>query len=176
MKTTVILVKGKNPNVKKAIKEMKVKNADRIVFTDIGKQAVMKLCANEAELSNRVSFPKRVKGFDIEGAMAKANFEVIGTVADQMEKLKKCRNTEQKWIDAGYHKEDSEWVNTNTAAVKHFCKVLGYKSGKLPWFVAAKLYQTEILWQFEEGFNDNLNNYASESTKRKWKTDPDFCF
>ncbi|MBQ2204961.1 MAG: hypothetical protein II411_03620, partial [Lachnospiraceae bacterium] len=104
----------------------------------------------------------------------------------QLVEKKTRQPVEQKWIDAGYKKESASWVNKESDCEnghisveehqkieRYFARLLGYKSGKLPWYVAAKLSESEILWQAEMGIRDALYD-ATQSQLNKWKTTPNY--
>lgn len=184
MSRNVILVNGKNPDMSKVEEATKKYNTTTIVFNEVGKTKASKLVGDKGW-----SFyvPRSVKCFDVDKALKKAGFNVVWTVNAQSAPQKKTRQpTEQKWVDEGYKKEQASWVNKESDCEnghisveehqkieKYFANLLGYKSGKLPWYVAAKLSETEILWQEEMGIRNDLE-CATQSQRNKWKTDPTY--
>lgn len=187
MKETVnvILVNGKNPDMNKVEEAVKKYNTTSILFTGVARTKAIKLVGQK---DWHAYFPRSIKRFvDLNKALNKAGLNVVGTVDAQLVEKKTRQPTEQKWLDDGYKKEDASWVNKESECEnghiisveehqkieRYFARLLGYKSGKLPWYVAAKLYQTEILWQAENGIRDALYD-ATQSQRNKWKTTPNY--
>ena len=186
MKKTVnvILVNGQNPDMNAVAEATKKYETTTIVFTEVGRTKGAKLVGKR---NWKFYFPRSIKRVDMTKALTKAGLNVVGTVDAQSMTEKKTRQpTEQKWIEDGWKKEDAEWVNKESdcenghISVKehqkierYFARLLGYKSGKLPWYVAAKLYQSEILWQEEMGIRNALED-ATQSQLNKWKTTPNY--
>lgn len=181
--TNVILVKGKNPDMNAVAKATKKYNTTTIIFTGVARTKAANLAAGKGW---DFYFPRSIKHFDVVTALNKADLKVVGIVDAQLVEKKTRQPIEQKWIDAGYKKEDASWVNKecdcenghisveeHQKIERYFASLLGYKSGKLPWYVAAKLYQSEILWQAEMGIRDSLEA-ATPSQRNKWKTTPDY--
>lgn len=180
----VILVNGKNPDMK--VVEEAVKNLciNTVLFTGVARAKAIKLVGGKDWY---LYYPRSVKHFDVDKALKKAGFNVVWTVNAQSAPQKKTRQpTEQKWVDEGYKKEQASWVNKESDCEnghisveehqkieKYFARLLGYKKGKLPWYVAAKLSETEILWQAEMGMRDSLE-VATPSQRNKWKTTPNY--
>ena len=179
--TNVILVNGKNPDMNEVAKATKKYNTTTILFTGVARTKAIKLvdCKDW-----HTYFPRSIKHFDVATALNKAGLKVVGTVDAQLVEKKTRPNTEQKWIDAGYKKEDASWINKESDCEnghisveehqkieRYFASLLGYK--KLPWYVAAKLYQSEILWQAEMGMRDSLEG-ATPSQRNRWKTTPNY--
>ena len=185
MTQNVILVTGKNPDMNKVEAATKKWGTTTIAFTEVARTKASKLVGNRPW---HVYFPRSIKRLtDIAVAMQKAGLNVVATVDDQLvEKRAKRQPVEQKWIDGGYKKEQASWVNKESDCEnghisvedhqkieKYFAKLLGYKSERLPWYVAAKLYESEILWQAEMGMRNSLSG-LSKSQLNKWKTTPDY--
>lgn len=182
--TNVILVNGKNPDMNKVAEATKKYNTTTIVFNEVGKTKAIKLVGDKGW---DFYSPRSIKRLvDVTKALAKAGLNVVGTVDAQLVEKKTRPSTEQKWIDAGYKKEYASWVNKESNCEnghisveehqkieKYFARLLGYKSGKLPWYVAAKLSETEILWQEEMGMRNALEA-ATPSQIKAWKTTPDY--
>ena len=178
----VILVNGKNPDMNEVAKATKKYNTTTLFFTEVARTKACKLAAGKGW---DFYFPRSIKRLvDVTKALNKAGLKVVGTVDAQLVEKKTRPNTEQKWIDAGYKKEDASWINKESDCEnghisveehqkieRYFASLLGYK--KLPWYVAAKLYQSEILWQAEMGMRDSLED-ATPSQIRNWKTNPDY--
>lgn len=179
--TNVILVNGKNPDMRTVEEATKKYNTTTIVFTEVARTKAIRLAGDR---DWKFYFPRSIKRLvDVNKALNKAGLKVVGTVDAQQ---KTRQPVEQKWIDAGYKKEDASWVNKESdcenghISVKehqkierYFASLLGYKSGKLPWYVAAKLYQSEILWQAEMGIRDEIE-CMTPSQRNKWKTTPNY--
>lgn len=190
MKTTemknVILVNGKNPDMNKVEEATKKYGTTVIAFTEVARTKASKLVGNR---DWHFYFPRSVKHFDMAKAMQKAGLNVVATVDDQLvEKGKSAKRApvEQKWIEKGFKKEQAVWVNKESDCEnghisveehhkieRYFARLLGYKSGKLPWYVAAKLSESEILWQKEMGMRNSLEG-LSQSQLNKWKTTPNY--
>ena len=185
MTQNVILVTGKNPDMNKVEAATKKWGTTTIAFTEVARTKASKLVGNRPW---HVYFPRSIKRLtDIAVAMQKAGLNVVATVDDQLvEKRAKRQPVEQKWIEDGYKKEQASWVNKESDCEnghisvedhqkieKYFAKLLGYKSERLPWYVAAKLYESEILWQAEMGMRNSLSG-LSKSQLNKWKTTPDY--
>ncbi len=185
--TNVILVNGRNPDMNKVAEATKKYGTTTILFTEVARTKAIKLVGHK---DWHVYFPRSIKHFNVTTALNKAGMKVVGTVDAQSMPEKKTRQTrqpvEQKWIEDGYKKEDASWINKESDCEngrisveehqkieRYFAHLLGYKSGKLPWYVAAKLYQSEILWQAEMGMRDSLEG-ATKSQLNKWKTTPDY--
>ena len=180
----VILVNGKNPDMNKVAEATKKYNTTTIVFNEVGKTKASKLVGDKGW--NFYS-PRSIKHLDMTKALNKAGLNVVGTVDAQSMPQKKTRQpAEQKWLADGYKKEDASWVNKESDCEnghisveehqkieRYFARLLGYKSGKLPWYVAAKLYQSEILWQAEMGIRDEVYD-MTPSQRKNWKTDPTY--
>lgn len=185
MSRNVILVNGKNPNMKAVEEATRKYNTTTVLFTGVARTKVIKLISCYKDLY--AYYPRSIKHFDVDKVLKKAGLNVVGTVNAQSISQKKTRQlTEQKWVDAGYKKEDASWVNKESDCEnghisveehqkieKYFANLLGYKKGKLPWYVAAKLSSSEILWQAEMGMRDNLED-ATPSQLNKWKTNPKY--
>ena len=185
MTQNVILVTGKNPDMNKVEAATKKWGTTTIAFTEVARTKAIKLAGNRPW---HVYFPRSIKRLtDIAVATQKAGLNVVATVDDQLvEKRAKRAPVEQKWIEDGYKKEQAAWVNKESDCEnghisvedhqkieRYFAKLLGYKSERLPWYVAAKLYETEILWQEEMGMRNSLEG-LSKSQLNKWKTTPDY--
>lgn len=191
MKTTemtqnVILVTGKNPDMNKVEEATKKYGTTTIAFTEVARTKASKLVGNR---DWHFYFPRSVKHFDMAKAMQKAGLNVVATVDGQLvEKGKSAKRApvEQKWIEKGFKKEQAAWVNKESDCEnghisveehqkieRYFARLLGYKSGKLPWYVAAKLSESEILWQKEMGMRNSLEG-LSQSQLNKWKTTPNY--
>ena len=185
MTQNVILVTGKNPDMNKVEAATKKWGTTTIAFTEVARTKAIKLAGNRPW---HVYFPRSIKRLtDIAVAMQKAGLNVVATVDDQLvEKRAKRAPVEQKWIEDGYKKEQAAWVNKESDCEnghisvedhqkieRYFAKLLGYKSERLPWYVAAKLYETEILWQAEMGMRNSLSG-LSKSQLNKWKTTPNY--
>lgn len=181
--TNVILVNGKNPDMNAVAEATKKYNTTTILFTEVARTKAIKLVGDK---DWHTYFPRSIKHFDMTFALNKAGLNVVGTVDAQLVEKKTRQPTEQKWIDAGYKKEQASWVNKESDCEnghvsveehqkieRYFARLLGYKSGKLPWYVAAKLSESEILWQAEMGMRDSLED-ATPSQRKNWKTNPDF--
>ena len=182
----VILVTGNNPDMNKVEEATKKYGTTTIAFTEVARTKASKLVGNR---DWHFYFPKSIKHFDMVRAFQKAGLNVVATVDDQLEVVveNKTRQTvEQKWLDAGYKKEQASWVNKESNCEnghisieehqkieRYFARLLGYKSTKLPWYVAAKLSESEILWQEEMGIRNSLEG-LSKSQLNKWKTTPDY--
>lgn len=180
----VILVTGKNPDMNKVEEATKKWGTTTIVFTEVARTKASKLVGNR---NWHFYFPRSIKHFDMAKAMQKAGMNVVATVDDQLvEKKTKRAPVEQKWIEDGYKKEQASWVNKESDCEnghisveehqkieRYFARLLGYKSGKLPWYVAAKLSESEILWQEEMGMRNSLEG-LSKSQLNKWKTTPNY--
>lgn len=179
----VILVNGKNPDMNKVAEATKKYNTTTIVFTGVAKTKASKLVGDK---DWNFYFPRSIKHLDNTKALNKAGLNVVGTVDAQLVEKKTRPSTEQKWIDAGYKKEYASWVNKESDCEnghisveehqkieKYFARLLGYKSGKLPWYVAAKLSESEILWQAEMGIRDEVYD-MTPSQRNKWKTTPKY--
>lgn len=180
----VILVNGKNPDMNKVAEAAKKYNTTNILFTGIARSRVRKL-ATDFE-GWHFYFPRSIKYFNTTMALNNAGLKVVGTVDAQKVEKKTRQPAEQKWIDAGYKKEYASWVNKESDCEnghisveehqkieRYFARLLGYKSEKLPWYVAAKLSESEILWQEEMGMRNALED-VSPSQRNKWKTTPDY--
>ena len=185
MTQNVILVTGKNPDMNKVEEATKKWGTTTIFFSEVARTQAIKLAGNRPW---HVDFPRASKRLtDIAVAMQKAGLNVVATVDDQLvEKRAKRAPVEQKWIEDGYKKEQAAWVNKESDCEnghisiedhkkieRYFAKLLGYKSERLPWYVAAKLYETEILWQAEMGMRNSLSG-LSKSQLNKWKTTPNY--
>lgn len=190
MKTTemknVIMVNGKNPDMGKVEEATKKYGTTTILFTEVARTKASKLVGNR---NWHFYFPRSIKHVDLAKAMQKAGMNVVATVDDQLvENRKRAKRApvEQKWVENGYKKEQASWVNKESDCEnghisveehqkieRYFAKLLGYKSGKLPWYVAAKLSESEILWQAEMGMRNSLSG-LSKSQLNKWKTTPDY--
>ena len=190
MKTTemknVILVNGKNPDMNKVEEATKKYGTTTIAFTEVARTKASKLVGDR---NWHFYFPRSVKHFDMAKAMQKAGMNVVATVDDQLvEKGKSAKRAPggQKWTEKGFKKEQAAWVNKESDCEnghisveehqkieRYFARLLGYKSGKLPWYVAAKLSESEILWQEEMGMRNSLSG-LSQSQLNKWKTTPDY--
>jgi hypothetical protein len=182
--TNVILVNGKNPDMNKVAEATKKYNTTSILFTGVARAKATKLTVGR---DWHIYFPRSIKRFvDLTKALNKAGLNVVGTVDAQLVEKKTRQPVEQKWIADGFKKEDASWVNKESDCEnghisveehqkieKYFARLLGYKSGKLPWYVAAKLSESEILWQAEMGMRDSLYD-ATQSQRNKWKTNPSF--
>lgn len=181
--TNVILVNGKNPDMNKVAEATKKYNTTTIVFTGVAKTKATKLVGDK---DWKFYFPRSIKHLNNTKALNKAGLNVVGTVDAQLVEKKTRPSTEQKWIDAGYKKEYASWVNKESNCEnghisveehkkieKYFARLLGYKSEKLPWYVAAKLSETEILWQEEMGMRNALEA-ATPSQIKAWKTTPSY--
>lgn len=182
--TNVILVNGRNPDMNEVAKATKKFDTTTIVFTEVARTKAAKLVSNR---NWKFYFPRSIKRVDMTKALNKAGLNVVGTVDAQLVEKKTRQPAEQKWLAAGYKKEDASWVNKegecenlhiisveeHQKIERYFARLLGYKSGKLPWYVAAKLYQSEILWQAEMGIRDALYD-ATPSQRNKWKTTPNY--
>ena len=181
--TNVILVNGKNPDMNKVAEATKKYNTTTIVFNDVARTKASKLVGDKGW---KFYFPRSIKHLNNTKALNKAGLNVVGTVDAQLVEKKKRPSTEQKWIDAGYKKEYASWVNKESDCEnghisveehqkieKYFARLLGYKSEKLPWYVAAKLSETEILWQEEMGMRNALEA-ATPSQIKAWKTTPSY--
>lgn len=181
--TNVILVNGKNPDMNKVAEATKKYNTTTILFTEVARTKAIKLIGYK---DWHAYFPRSIKHFDVAKALNKAGLNVVGTVDAQLVEKKTRQSTEQKWIDAGYKKEYASWVNAESDCEnghisveehqkieKYFARLLGYKSGKLPWYVAAKLSESEILWQEEMGMRNEIEG-MTPSQRNKWKTIPDY--
>lgn len=184
MKQNVILVTGKNPDMNKVEEATKKWGTTTIFFSEVARTKAIKLAGNKPW---HVYFPRSVKRINITSALQKAGMTVVATVSDQLvEKRAKRQPVEQKWIEDGYKKEQAAWVNKESDCEnghisvedhqkieRYFAKLLGYKSERLPWYVAAKLYESEILWQAEMGMRNSLSG-LSKSQLNKWKTTPNY--
>ena len=188
MKTTemknVILVTGKNPDMNKVEEATKKWGTTTIAFTEVARTKASKLVGDK---NWHFYFPRSIKRCNIAVAMQKAGLNVVATVDDQsVEKKAKRAPVEQKWIEDGYKKEQASWVNKESDCEnghisveehqkieRYFAKLLGYKSERLPWYVAAKLSESEILWQEEMGMRNSLEG-LSKSQLNKWKTIPNY--
>ena len=184
MKQNVILVTGKNPDMNKVEAATKKWGTTTIAFTEVARTKASKLVSDR---NWHFYFPLSLKHVDITAALKKAGLNVVATVDDQLvEKRAKRAPVEQKWIEDGYKKEQAAWVNKESDCEnghisiedhkkieRYFAKLLGYKSERLPWYVAAKLYETEILWQAEMGMRNSLSG-LSKSQLNKWKTTPNY--
>ena len=186
MTQSVILVTGKNPDMNEVEEATKKYGTTVIAFTEVARTKASKLVGNR---NWHFYFPRSVKHFDMAKAMQKAGLNVVATVDDQLvekEKSAKRAPVEQKWIEKGFKKEQAAWVNKESDCEnghisveehqkieRYFARLLGYKSGKLPWYVAAKLSESEILWQKEMGMRNSLEN-LSQSQLNKWKTTPNY--
>lgn len=181
--TNVILVNGKNPDMNKVAEATKKYNTKTIVFTEVGRTKGAKLVGDKGL---KFYFPRSIKRTNMTIALDKAGMNVVGTVDAQLVEKKTRPSTEQKWIDAGYKKEQASWVNKESDCEnghisveehqkieRYFARLLGYKSGKLPWYVAAKLSESEILWQSEMGIRDEVYD-MTQSQRNKWKTTPNY--
>ena len=181
--TNVILVNGKNPDMNKVAEATKKYNTTTIVFNDVARTKASKLVGDKGW---KFYFPRSIKHLDMTKALSKAGLNVVGTVDAQLVEKKTRQPVEQKWIDAGYKKESASWVNKESDCEnghisveehqkieRYFARLLGYKSGKLPWYVAAKLSESEILWEAEMGIRDALYD-ATQSQLNKWKTTPNY--
>ena len=183
----VILVTGKNPDMNKVEEATKKYGTTEILFTEVARTKASKLVGDR---NWHFYFPRSIKRLtDIAVAMQKAGLNVVATVDDQLvEKVKRAKRApvEQKWIEDGYKKEQASWVNKESDCEnghisveehqkieRYFARLLGYKSGKLPWYVAAKLSESEILWQEEMGMRNSLEG-LSKSQLNKWKTIPNY--
>ena len=182
----VILVNGKNPDMGKVEEATKKYGTTEILFTEVARTKASKLVGDR---NWHFYFPRSIKRCNIAVAMQKAGMNVVATVDDQLvEKGKRAKRApvEQKWIEDGYKKEQASWVNKESDCEnghisveehqkieRYFARLLGYKSGKLPWYVAAKLSESEILWQEEMGMRNSLEG-LSQSRLNKWKTTPDY--
>ena len=184
-KMNVILVTGKNPDMNKVEEATKKYGTTTIFFSEVARTKASKLVGNR---DWHFYFPRSIKRMtDISVAMQKAGLNVVATVDDQLvEKKTKRQTVEQKWLDAGYKNEQASWVNKESNCEnghisieehqkieRYFAKLLGYKSEKLPWYVAAKLSESEILWQEEMGIRNSLEG-LSQSQLNKWKTTPKY--
>lgn len=189
MRTTemknVILVTGKNPNMDKVEEATKKWGTTTIAFTEVARTKASKLVGDR---NWHFYFPNSLKHFDMAFSLQKAGMNVVATVDDQLveKKSTKRQPVEQKWIEGGYKKEQASWVNKESDCEnghisveehqkieRYFARLLGYKSGKLPWYVAAKLSESEILWQEEMGIRNSLEG-LSKSQLNKWKTTPNY--
>lgn len=185
MKQNVILVTGKNPDMNKVEEATKKWGTTTIAFTDVARTKASKLVGNRGW---HFYFPRSIKRItDITSSLQKVGLNVVATVSDQLvEKKTKRQSVEQKWLDAGYKKEQASWVNKESDCEnghisveehkkieRYFAKLLGYKSGRLPWYVAAKLSESEILWEEEMGIRNSLEG-LSKSQLNKWKTTPNY--
>lgn len=185
MTQNVILVTGKNPDISVVEEATKKYGTTTIFFTEVARAKAIKLTGNR---DWHVYFPRSIKRMtDIAVAMQKAGLNAVATVDDQLvEKKAKRTSVEQKWIEKGFKKEQASWVNKESDCEnghisveehqkieRYFAKLLGYKSGRLPWYVAAKLSESEILWQEEMGMRNSLEG-LSKSQLNKWKTTPDY--
>lgn len=181
--TNVILVNGKNPDMNKVAEATKKYNTTTIVFNDVARTKASKLVGDKGW---KFYFPHSIKHLDMTKALNKAGLNVVGTVDAQLVEKKTRPSTEQKWIDAGYKKESASWVNKESNCEnghisveehqkieRYFARLLGYKSGKLPWYVAAKLSESEILWQAEMGIRDEVYD-MTPSQRKNWKTNPNY--
>lgn len=181
--TNVILVNGKNPDMNAVAEATKKYNTTTIVFNEVGKTKASKLVGNKGW---DFYSPRSIKHLDMTKALEKAGLKVVGVVDAQKVEKKTRQSAEQKWIDAGYKKEYASWVNKeghcenghisveeHQKIEKYFARLLGYKSEKLPWYVAAKLSETEILWQEEMGMRNALED-ATPSQIKAWKTTPSY--
>ena len=180
----VILVTGKNPDMGKVEEAVKEHGITAIFFTEVARAKASKLVGNRNWV---FYFPRSVKRINIANAMQKAGMNAVATVSDQLvEKSAKRAPVEQKWIEKGFKKEQASWVNKESDCEnghisveehqkieRYFARLLGYKSGKLPWYIAAKLSESEILWQEEMGMRNSLED-LSQSQLNKWKTTPDY--
>lgn len=185
MKQNVILVTGKNPDMNKVEEATKKWGTTTIAFTEVARTKASKLVGNR---DWHFYFPRSIKHFDMAKAMQKAGMNVVATVSDQSveKKSTKRQPAEQKWVENGYKKEQAAWVNKESDCEnghisveehqkieRYFAKLLGYKSERLPWYVAAKLSESEILWEAEMGMRNSLEG-LSKSQLNKWKTTPDY--
>lgn len=183
MKQNVILVNGKNPDMGSVEEATKKWGTTTILFTEVARTKASKLVGNR---DWHFYFPRSIKHFNPAKAMQKAGMNVVATVDDQLVEKVKRAPVEQKWIEDGYKKEQASWVNKESDCEnghisveehqkieRYFARLLGYKSGKLPWYVAAKLSESEILWQEEMGMRNSLEG-LSKSQLNKWKTTPDY--
>ena len=182
----VILVNGKNPDMNKVEVATKKYGTTTIAFTEVARTKAARLVGDR---NWHFYFPNSLKHVDIAWALQRAGLNVVATVSDQLvEKGKRAKRApvEQKWIEDGYKKEQASWVNKESDCEnghisveehqkieRYFAKLLGYKSGKLPWYVAAKLSESEILWQEEMGMRNSLEG-LSKSQLNKWKTTPNY--
>lgn len=183
----VILVTGKNPDMNKVEEATKKYGTTKILFTEVARTKASKLVGDR---DWHFYFPRSIKSLtDIAVAMQKAGMNAVATVNDQLvEKVERTKRqpVEQKWIEDGYKKEQASWVNKESDCEnghisveehqkieRYFARLLGYKSGKLPWYVAAKLSESEILWQEEMGMRNSLEG-LSKSQLNKWKTTPNY--
>ena len=180
----VILVNGKNPDMNKVEEAAKKYGTKEILFTEVARTKASKLVGNR---DWHFYFPRSIKRCNIAVAMQKAGMNVVATVDDQLvEKKAKRAPVEQKWIEKGFKKEQASWVNKESDCEnghisveehqkieRYFARLLGYKSGRLPWYVAAKLSESEILWQEEMGMRNSLEG-LSKSQLNKWKTTPSY--
>lgn len=190
MTQNVILVNGKNPNMNKVEEATKKYGTTTILFTEVARTKASKLVDKlDKNRDWHFYFPKSIKHFDPTRAMQKAGLNVVATVDDQLvENRKGAKRTpvEQKWLDAGYKKEQASWINKESNCEnghisveehqkieRYFARLLGYKSERLPWYVAAKLSESEILWQEEMGMRNSLEG-LSQSQLNKWKTTPKY--
>lgn len=183
MTQNVILVTGKNPDMGKVEEATKKYGTTTIAFTEVARTKATKLVGNR---DWGFYTPRSIKHFDMAKAMQKAGLNVVATVDDQLVEKKKRTSVEQKWIEKGFKKEQAAWVNKESDCEnghisieehqkieRYFAKLLGYKSERLPWYVAAKLSESEILWQEEMGMRNSLEG-LSKSQLNKWKTTPDY--
>ena len=186
MTQNVILVNGKNPDMNKVEAAVKKYGTTVVVFTEVARTKASKLVGDR---NWHFYFPNSLKHVDITAALKKSGLNVVATVDDQLvENRKRAKRApvEQKWIEDGYKKEQAAWVNKESDCEnghisvedhqkieRYFAKLLGYKSERLPWYVAAKLYETEILWQAEMGMRNSLSG-LSKNQLNKWKTTPGY--
>ena len=186
MTQNVILVTGKNPDMNKVEEATKKYGTTEILFTEVARTKASKLVGDK---NWHFYFPRSIKRCNIAVAMQKAGLNVVATVDDQSvveKKSTKRQPVEQKWLEDGYKKEQAAWVNKESDCEnghisveehqkieRYFAKLLGYKSERLPWYVAAKLSESEILWQEEMGMRNSLEG-LSKSQLNKWKTIPNY--
>ena len=186
MTQNVILVTGKNPDMNKVEEATKKYGTTEILFTEVARTKASKLVGDK---NWHFYFPRSIKRCNIAVAMQKAGLNVVATVDDQSvveKKSTKRQPVEQKWLEDGYKKEQASWVNKESDCEnghisveehqkieRYFAKLLGYKSERLPWYVTAKLSESEILWQEEMGMRNSLEG-LSKSQLNKWKTTPNY--
>ena len=105
-KMNVILVTGKNPDMNKVEEATKKYGTTTIFFSEVARTKASKLVGNR---DWHFYFPRSIKRMtDISVAMQKAGLNVVATVDDQLvEKKTKRQTVEQKWLDAGYKKEQA---------------------------------------------------------------------
>lgn len=182
--TNVILVNGKNPDMDAVAKATEKYGTTVLVFNEVGKTKAFRLTAGKGW---DFYTPRSIKRLtDASKALEKAGLKVVGVVDAQKVEKKTRQSAEQKWIDAGYKKEYASWVNKeghcenghisveeHQKIERYFARLLGYKSEKLPWYVAAKLSESEILWEAEMGIRDEIEG-MTVSQRNRWKTDPKY--